>query len=83
MAAEDYFKKEWGTGFIKATLSEKDGLLELSMNDLYETMEGYAEYKHQEEKDSPVCDMCNGTKYYHNGSWSQDCPKCKRNEIKK
>ena len=23
-----------------------------------------------------VCDLCNGTKYYHNGSWSEDCPKC-------
>lgn len=26
-----------------------------------------------------VCNMCNGKGYYHNGSWSEDCPKCKNN----
>lgn len=45
MTAEDYFKQEWGTGFIKATLSEKNGLLEMSMEDIYSTMEKYAELK--------------------------------------
>jgi hypothetical protein len=43
MEAKEFFTKEWGTGFIKATLSEKNGLLELSMEDIYSTMERYAE----------------------------------------
>ena len=41
MTAKEFFIKEWGTAFIKATLSEEKGLLELSMEDIYETMEKY------------------------------------------
>jgi len=43
MKANEFFTQEWGTGFIKATLSEKNGLLEMSMEDIYSTMEKYAE----------------------------------------
>lgn len=43
--AEEYFKEEWGTGFIRATLHGKDELLQLSMNDIYETMDKFAKHK--------------------------------------
>lgn len=45
MKAEKFFKQEWGTGFTKATLSEKNGILYLSMEDIYSTMERYAELR--------------------------------------
>lgn len=45
MSAEEFFKQEWGTGFIKATLSEKNGILELSMQDIYDTMEKFKNQK--------------------------------------
>jgi len=48
MSAEKFFKEQWGTGFIKATLSEQKGLLELSMSDIYETMEAYKKTKPKE-----------------------------------
>lgn len=41
MNAKEFFIKEWGTAFIGATLSHKDGLLELSMEDIYDTMEKF------------------------------------------
>lgn len=41
--AKEYFKKEWGTSFIGATLKHDKGLLELTMEDLYKTMQSYAE----------------------------------------
>lgn len=43
MKAKEFFTKEWGAGFTKATLSEKNGLLEISMKDIYSTMERYAD----------------------------------------
>lgn len=43
--AKEYFKKEWGTGFIGATISTKKGLLGLSMDDIYQTMQSYADQK--------------------------------------
>ena len=45
MKAKEYFTQEWGTGFTRATLSEKNGLLEMSMEDIYSTMEKYAELR--------------------------------------
>tara|TARA_R110002020_G_scaffold175997_4_gene368041 strand:- start:10815 stop:11045 length:231 start_codon:yes stop_codon:yes gene_type:complete len=42
MKAKEFFAQEWGTGFTKAKLSEKNGLLEMSMEDIYSTMELYA-----------------------------------------
>lgn len=45
MKANEFFTQEWGTGFTKATLSEKNGLLEMSMEDIYSTMERYAELR--------------------------------------
>lgn len=45
MKAKEFFKKEWGTGFTKATLYEKNGIVHLSMEDIYETMERYSEFK--------------------------------------
>ena len=45
MKAKEFFTQEWGTGFTKATLSEKNGLLEMSMEDIYSTMERYAELR--------------------------------------
>tara|TARA_R110000824_G_scaffold114161_1_gene264459 strand:+ start:337 stop:453 length:117 start_codon:yes stop_codon:yes gene_type:complete len=38
MSAKEFFKQEWGTAFIGATLSHEKGLLKLSMEDIYETM---------------------------------------------
>lgn len=49
MTAKQFFTEEWGTGFIKATLSEKNGLLEISMEDIYSTMESYAKIKRDEK----------------------------------
>ncbi len=49
--AEDFFTQEWGTAFTKATLSEKNGLLELSMSDVYETMEAYKNQSKKNEKE--------------------------------
>lgn len=43
-SAEEFFTQEWGTGFIRATLSEKNGLLEMSMEDIYSTMQKHADY---------------------------------------
>jgi hypothetical protein len=40
--AREYFKEEWGTGFTKATLSEKGAVVEMSMEDIYNTMESFA-----------------------------------------
>ena len=45
MKPNEFFTQEWGTGFTKATLSEKNGLLEMSMEDIYSTMERYAEFR--------------------------------------
>ena len=45
MKANEFFTQEWGTGFTKAILSEKNGLLEMSMEDIYSTMEKYAELR--------------------------------------
>lgn len=45
MKANEFFTQEWGTGFTKATLFEKNGLLEMSMEDIYSTMERYAELR--------------------------------------
>ena len=41
MTAKKYFKEQWGTAFTGATLTYKNGMLELSMEDIYRTMEGY------------------------------------------
>ena len=49
MKAEEFFRKEWGSGFVKATLQERNGLLHLSMSDIYETMEKFAKHKLQKE----------------------------------
>ena len=40
---EKHFKKVWGTAFTGATLSHKNGLLELSMEHIYETMQSFAD----------------------------------------
>jgi len=40
--AKEYFKEEWGNGFIKATLSEEGAIFEMSMDDIYNTMESFA-----------------------------------------
>lgn len=45
MNAEEFFTKEWGTGFHDATLSSDKGLLQMSMEDVYKTMEQYAQSK--------------------------------------
>ena len=50
--AEEYFKKEWGTGFIKSMLSEKNGLLEMSMEDIYNTMQSFADEQNELEVDT-------------------------------
>jgi hypothetical protein len=42
MSAQKHFIDKWGTGFVNATLHEKNGILQLSMEDIYETMEAYA-----------------------------------------
>lgn len=59
MTPKEYFTKEWGTGFIKATLQEKKGLINISMKDIYDTMESYHQHKLSEIKES-VCDECEG-----------------------
>lgn len=41
MNAKEFWKDEWGTAFTGATLSHDKGLLELSMEDIYDTMEKY------------------------------------------
>ena len=43
-SAEEFFTQEWGTGFIRATLSEKNGLLDMSMEDIYSTMQKHTDY---------------------------------------
>lgn len=57
MTPEEFFTKKWGTGFIGATLKDDKGLLQLSMDDIYETMR---EYKGEQKEDisdsSPVID---------------------------
>ena len=40
---EKHFKEVWGTAFTGAKLSHKNGLLELSMEDIYETMQSFAD----------------------------------------
>ena len=50
MTAKEFFTQEWGAGFTKATLSEKNGLLEMSMEDIYLTMEEYHQYRLKESK---------------------------------
>lgn len=45
MTAKEHFIQEWGTGFKDATLSSEKGLLKMSMEDIYNTMESY----HQKE----------------------------------
>jgi len=45
MKAKAFFTQEWGTGFTKATLSEKNGVLEMSIDDIYYTMEKFAELR--------------------------------------
>lgn len=50
MTAKEFFKQEWGTGFTSATLSEPNGLLELSMEDIYETMGRYKDYVDSDNK---------------------------------
>lgn len=52
MDAKKFFTEEWGAGFIKATLSEKHGLLELSMEDIYSTMEKYAKFRLKIKKET-------------------------------
>jgi hypothetical protein len=47
--AKAYFIKEWGTGFIGATLQSEKGLLKLSMEDVYNIMQEYAEHHHKEK----------------------------------
>ena len=57
--AREFFTREWGTGFTKATLSEKNGFFEMSMEDVYSTMESYAEFRLQnlvgEDEQSQPC----------------------------
>lgn len=47
LTPEQYWNDEWGTGFTKATLSEKNGILEMSMDDIYDTMQSFAERYHK------------------------------------
>lgn len=47
LTPEQYWNDEWGTGFTKATLSEKNGILEMSMDDIYGTMQCFAERYHK------------------------------------
>ena len=39
--AQKYFIKEWGTGFIDAILQSEKGMVRMSMQDIYETMQSY------------------------------------------
>ena len=39
--AKEHFKKIWGTAFIGATLRTDKGILELSMEDIYKTMQSF------------------------------------------
>ena len=43
--AKEYFKEEWGTGFFNANLREERGLVQLSVEDVFNTMESYAQYR--------------------------------------
>lgn len=80
MKAKEFFTQEWGTGFTKATLSENNGLLEMSMEDIYSTMEKYAELRladvvDSEERTELVCFICNGDggSKDHQGEPCDDC----------
>lgn len=56
MTPKEFFRLEWGTGFHKAVLHEEDGLLELSMEDIYNTMENYVNHKTNANKTSKNSD---------------------------
>lgn len=65
-SAEEFFTQEWGTGFIRATLSEKNGLLEMSMEDIYSTMQKHADYVLKAKLESITDELY---KVYSQGSW--------------
>lgn len=57
MKAKEFFKEQWGTAFVGAKLSHKDGLLELSMEDIYDTMEKYKGKTGKHDKNGKeICD---------------------------
>lgn len=49
MNAEEFFKHNYGTAFLKATLQEENGLLELSISDIYDLMDDYHQHKQENE----------------------------------
>lgn len=57
MKAKEFFKEQWGTAFVGAKLSHKDGILELSMEDIYNTMEKYKGKTGKHDKNGKkICD---------------------------
>lgn len=76
MKAKEFFTQEWGTGFTKATLSEKNGLLEMSMEDIYRTMERYAELRLSNvvgQSEQLLCECCEDNLVEEQGDWCNDC----------
>ena len=80
MKANEFFTQEWGTGFTKATLSEKNGLLEMSMEDIYSTMERYAELRLSAvvgQSEQLVCDLYDDLGCAISGKDNKNCPNCR------
>jgi hypothetical protein len=80
MKANEFFTQEWGTGFTKATLSEKNGLLEMSMEDIYSTMERYAELRLSNvegQSEQLVCEC--GNKLTDKEVYFGQCLQCDKN----
>ena len=80
MKANEFFTQEWGTGFTKATLSEKNGLFEMSMEDIYATMERYAELRLSNVVGQSEQFYCSYENDDYNKKCSIQCDKCKQIE---
>ena len=80
MTPRGFFAKEWGTGFTKATLSEKNGLLEISMEDIYSTMEKYAEYRLRNDTNQIEQFFCAFENDEYNKKCNTQCSECKQIE---
>lgn len=78
MTAEEFFTKEWGPGSIKVTLHQKNSVVEMSLYDIYDTMEKYANHVDAagrtsrdhafEPRDnfSGTCKHCDKGRLFHN-----------------